>query len=549
MQNTFVQSISKESITVKPGGSVYVDVFQQYERVVIESLITSFGLDFIVKDRHGGDVDTIHNVRKIGEDELMSYKNSANEKIYDNRGNYDPISYHAGGNFQTTKHQAREEWQKTFNDLEDEYTGGKVIFGTSKSIPSNRRAELDHIVECKSIHDDRGRVLSGIDGTALANANKNFAWTNKELNASMGAWAMQKNKKYQQEHGCDAPMDQVSIQAYVNEHPELDATTKQNLLSHYEKAKKAYDDKINQAYYTSSAFFRDTATAAAKTGAIVGIKQALGLVFSEIWFAVRDAIKSGKENGKSLLKSIGEGVKTGFENAKKRYKELFKRFISGAVSGILSSLTTTLCNIFFTTAKNLVRVIRNAWSSFVEATKILLFNPDNLPFGERLRAGAKVLATGASVVVGIMVSELIGKTDVGTIPVVGEIVQTFCGTLVSGILSCTFLYLLDNNSVINRIVEFLNGIPCVERTLMYFREQAILLEKYSAELFSIDLEKFKQEVSEITNAVKILSVDMSATELNTALKRIHKDLNIPSPYGNMTRDEFMSNRHNTIVIK
>jgi len=95
----------------------------------------------------------------------------------------------------------------------------------------------------------------------------------------------------------------------------------------------------------------------------------------------------------------------------------------------------------------------------------------------------------------------------------------------------------------------LNGIPCVERTLMYFREQAILLEKYSAELFSIDLEKFKQEVSEITNAVKILSVDMSATELNTALKRIHKDLNIPSPYGNMTRDEFMSNRHNTIVIK
>ncbi len=124
MQNTFVSGISKTP-TINPGGSVYVDVFQQYERVIIDSLITSFGLDFIVRDQHGGDVDTIHNVRQIGKDELMTYKNSANQTIYDNREKYDPISYHAGGNFQATKHQAREEWQKTFNDLEDEYTGGK----------------------------------------------------------------------------------------------------------------------------------------------------------------------------------------------------------------------------------------------------------------------------------------------------------------------------------------------------------------------------------------------------------------------------------------
>ena len=548
MQNTFVSGISKTP-TVNPGGSVYVDVFQQYERVVINSLITSFGLDFIVRDQHGGDVDTIHNVRKIGEDELMSYKNSANQTIYDNRGIYDIGKYHAGSNFQSTKHQAREKWQETFDDLDDEYTGGKVIFGKSKSISPNRSAELDHIVECKSIHDDRGRVLSGIDGIELANYSDNFAWTNKSLNASMGAWAMQKNKKYQREHGCDAPMDEVSIPAYVNEHPELDDTTKQNLLAHHKKAQEAYDAKINQAYYTSQEFFRATTSAALKTGAAMGLKQVLGLVFSEIWFAVRNAIKAGKESGQSLLKSIGEGIKQGFENAKKRYKELFERFINGTISGILSSLTTTLCNIFFTTAKNLVKVIRNAWSSFVEATKILLFNPDNLLFDERLRAGAKVLATGASVVAGIMLSEAIGKTAVGTIPVVGDIVQTFCGTLLSGILSCTFLYLLDNNSVINRIVEFLNRIPCVEKTVQYFKQQAVLLEQYSAELFSIDLEKFKREVSEIKNAVNKLRVDMSATELNTALKQIYADLKIPSPYGNMTCDEFMSNRSNTLVFK
>lgn len=35
-------------------GNIFDDIFEQYERVIIESLITSFGLDFIVKDQYGG---------------------------------------------------------------------------------------------------------------------------------------------------------------------------------------------------------------------------------------------------------------------------------------------------------------------------------------------------------------------------------------------------------------------------------------------------------------------------------------------------------------
>lgn len=121
----------------------------------------------------------------------------------------------------------------------------------------------------------------------------------------------------------------------------------------------------------------------------MGLRQALGLVFSEIWFAVRDEIKQGKEDGKALFNSIASGIKKGFEKAKLKYKELWNKFMEGAVGGVLSSLTTTLCNIFFTTAKNVVRIIRQSWASLVEATKILLFNPDILPFGERFRAAAK----------------------------------------------------------------------------------------------------------------------------------------------------------------
>ena len=54
-------------------------LLSEYKRVIFESLISAFALDgLLVQDHHGGDVDTIHNVRKIGDDPQMTYKNVLN---------------------------------------------------------------------------------------------------------------------------------------------------------------------------------------------------------------------------------------------------------------------------------------------------------------------------------------------------------------------------------------------------------------------------------------------------------------------------------------
>lgn len=518
MAENFVKQIDGSYDTE---ANVYNSIFEQYERAVIQSLITSFGLDFLVRDQHGGDVDTIHNVRQIGKDEQMRYKNKKNEEDYNNKGNYDGVAYHKGGNFQQKKHEAREQWQATGKNIKDEYTNEDIgFYGHTKSIPPNKKAELDHIIAAKEIHEDRGRLLSGLDGKELADSENNFAWTNKSLNASM---------------------QDKSIQEYIESHPELDEETKKRMLEKDKQARKAYNEKINRAYYTSSAFFKDTAKAAGKIGVAMGLRQALGLVFSEIWFSVRDEIKQGKEDGKALFNSIALGVKRGLENAKLKYKELWHKFIEGAVGGVLASLTTTLCNIFFTTAKNVVRIIRQSWASLVEATKILLFNPDFLPFGERFRAAAKIIATGASVVAGTMVGDLIAKTGVAAIPIVGDIVQTFCGTLVTGILSCSLLYLLDRNSAVNKIVQVLNSIPTVDDIVVYYRTQARLLEEYCAKLMNIDLTTFQKEAQSYSEAVSILEDAANEQELNFALRTVCKRLEINSPIGNhKDMDSFMA---------
>ena len=71
-----------------PEENVFFSIWNEYERVIIKSLITSFGLDFLVKDQHGGDVDTIQNVRQVGKDSEMYYKNQNNQMDYEKRGTY-----------------------------------------------------------------------------------------------------------------------------------------------------------------------------------------------------------------------------------------------------------------------------------------------------------------------------------------------------------------------------------------------------------------------------------------------------------------------------
>ena len=249
-----------------------------------------------------------------------------------------------------------------------------------------------------------------------------------------------------------------------------------------------------------------------------------------------------------LLNSIGRGIKRGFENAKAKYKELLERFKDGAVAGILSSISTTLCNIFFTTAKNVVKIIRQTYASLVQAGKVLFINPDNLEFGERMRAVVKILATGASIVVGSLVGEAIGKTPIGAIPVIGDIVQTFCGTLVTGIMSCSLLYFFDRSEIMNKLVSKLNNLHTISASVNYFYRQAEYFERYAAELMNIDIEKFKEETKLYYSFALEIENTTSEVELNIKLKNILNKIGVKIPWeGDF--DSFMSNKNAVLVFE
>ena len=512
--------------------SLHKSLFEQYEKTIVNSLITAFGLDIFINDRLGGDVDTIHNVRQVGKGE-MTYKNVQNREAWQNnpaysRGVHDSLHRDAM-NFNKTKHDAREKFQATGDMIKDDYTGGNVgFFGKSKSVDPGKKAELDHIISTKEIHSDPGRILAELSANELADVKSNFAFTNKSLNASM----QDKTKK-----------------EYVAQHPELSEETKAKILALDKRARDAYEKKLAATYYTSAKFRKDLLVSAGSVGVKMGIRQVMGLVFSEIWFAVKDELDRfdsimNTDIGE-LLHAIGDGVKKGVENCKRNYKALLEKFKDGALAGFLSSITTTLANIFFTTSKNVVRIIRQTWVSIVDAVKILFINPDHLLYGERMLAAVKVVATGASIAVGVLVSEALSKTAIGAFPVVGEIVQTFCGSFVTGIMSCTLLYFLDTNPMVHKAVEALNMFKTGLTSYMErLQDEVAFLESYAAKLMNIDLDKFKEETACMNDMVQKLDVTMNDDSLIDSIKSVFKKMGWKPVYDNYDCfDDYMNDKN------
>jgi len=272
------------SFSPEPDENVMTSIFKQYESVIIESLITSFGLDFLMNDRYGGDVDTILNARKVGKDNRMTYKNEKNREAYNNRGEYNSHVYHSDKGYIDKNREISQ--QKDAGLLYDAYTG--------ETIARNEKSDLDHVVSAKEIHDDAGRVLAGLKGTDLANSNENLDATNPRTNRTKKADSMDD-----------------FIQKYGDEYTD---SQKENMRQKDAKAREAYERKLAKAYYTSPQFAKDVAFAAGNAGIKMGMRQALGFVFVEVWFAVKEEFENVNDRFDlgEMLSAIGNGIKRGF---------------------------------------------------------------------------------------------------------------------------------------------------------------------------------------------------------------------------------------------
>ncbi|MDE6979492.1 MAG: lactate permease [Helicobacter sp.] len=449
MNNTLTREETREFLSKYYSGTNnerFEQMIRECKRSVIQSIVVPFGLGKIVAayDRLGGNVDTVHNVRK------NVYASEQAKMDYAQRGNYNSHEYHSDDEYKRINKE--QTILRKDGKLTDYMTGEKV--------DRNKKTDLDHVVSAKEIHDDRGRVLAGIDGVKLANTETNLKMTNETINRSKKADSMEDFLER-----CDSRLVEIErlrnkrelTQSEQNELRKLEEFQKidrQKAMEADKKARDVINTQINRTYYTSTKFMQNLATTSVVEGGKMGVQQALGLVLVEFFTAVLEEVEDIFRKGFHTCESFFASIKTRLETIASKvyhalvnkYRLIIASFKDGLISGILSNLVTTAVNIFATTSRRLVRIIREGIFSLFRALKMIFFPPEGLGKEEAWHEATKLFVSGVIVGLGILIEQSIATFlhSIGLAAFSDSFTSVFVGIL-TGISIAIAMYWLDTN--------------------------------------------------------------------------------------------------------
>lgn len=546
MTTQFVSGIDSNLI-VNDKEETKKSIFKEYERVIIDSLLQTFGLDFIILDQYGGDVDTIHNLEQVGDNSRMSVKNSETRHKYEARGEYDSHKYHSDKQYIARNREFSR--QRKSGGIKDAYT--KETLHASH--------DLDHIISAKSMHDNASVYATSLDPVTLVNSDDNLVPTISSVNRSKGAKSVSqflsdwestremRQTKIKELHNKPILTDKERKQ--LKKYEELEKLKPEEVKKLYNKSKQSMDNKLNKDYYTSSKFAKDTTKAALKLGGKMAVKQVIGFVLVEVWFSVKERISfcSG-DSLKSFFSEILEGIKEGFTKAKSKYKEIISKIKEGLLSGIIASLMTTLTNTVKTLLESSVKILRHASSAIVQSIKVLFFDKHS-SWQEKIHAVLVLLATSASTILGSLIGGYLAPT-LSNIPIVGDLLVTFIEIFISGMLSCTLIYFIDKWNIAKKIVDFIQSLDVnpFGEYVESMKQRVAAYEAYVAKLLEVDVDSVVRETKRYAQVVSILQSGNDDAITNYKLKALFKDLEITLPWkGDFS--SFMSDKNNQLVFE
>lgn len=526
---------------------------EELHNTIIQSLVSSFGLDFLLfDDKKGGNVATTHNVRAHKNGDSDIYIPDSVKQDYSERGKYNSQEYHSDKRY-TDRGAADKKLQHT-GDLHDLYR--------NKQMKAEENRQLDHVVSASEIHDDAGRVLSGLDGSYLANQNSNFQSTHYYINNLKSNHTIEQfltkelpkaiaSKKVKISKAQDklATMPTTTPEQRHNkrllegkiakhkEHIETLESVDHNKMREADKiTRKKYDSQINAKYYTSSKFLKSTAFDATKSGLKMGMRQALGLILAEVWFELKEHLPSlckginGKFTMESFLKRLKQLGLNIWNRVKARFKDILAEFKNGAIAGVLSSLTTTIMNIFFTTQKLIGKLLREMWTSLVSAAKLIFFNPNKLSAGDLVREITRVISIGVSVAMGVILNQYLAS--IMAFPL-GTELAAFVSAVATGLMALGITYFLDHSELMQKVWDFLNQFKTEgRRTLEYFQKVNAQLDNYLVELTALEFNLDPQEMTRFNdNLVSVNSEHERGLVLAKEVK--NRGIKLPFESGNL----------------
>ncbi|MEN4825568.1 hypothetical protein ABEH27_03505 [Pseudomonas sp. P39-UII1] len=513
---------------------------EELEKTVVNSLTTSFGLDFLLfQDKHGGNVDTVHNARN------GVWATEQEQQRYEQRGDYNPDPYHQHQNYIDTGRRDKATHQA--GELHDPYR--------NTTLSTAQKRNLDHVISAKEIDDDAGRVLAGLSGVELANQSSNLQTTHESVNKSKGQTPINDylnqlptliNKSEtklvkdrarlaslprdtpQQQHNARVLEDQ--IRKDENKIEALKAIDPEEMRKRDEAARAPYNEQINRTYYTSSKFWKQSASASLDAGLKMGTRQMLGLVLAEVWFELRTQVPvllekiKHKFDFEAFIDSVNATLKGIWERVKARFTDFLVGFKDGVFAGVMASATATLFNVFATTKVMAIKIIREVWSQLVQAVKLMIFNPEKLAFVDLCKAVTSLMSLGAATVVGTMVHAQL--LPLCSFPFGGELVA-FASALITGVVTLGLNYFLLHSPLALKLWAFIESIMPHAGVVKHFESVNAELDRYLTELSQLE---FNLDADELLEFSLTLAACNSELQRGSVLKEEVAKRNIELPF-------------------
>lgn len=441
------------------------ELLNSCKQTVLDNMIKPFGLGAILfsgSDKDGGNVTTLHNFNKGITATAADQASYDNYKARNEKGDFSKERSAYDGKEFKAKRKAILQQE---DPLIDAYTG--------KEIPKDGRSQLDHIVSAHEIHQDTKNYLymSDQERANMSINDKNLAMTNASLNQSKGDAKMEDFLDTQVKGQDQKNVDRFGInkEMAMQKDKEARAYIKQTQLKG--QIKKQGKELITTSFSEAKK---------------MGMQQMLGAILYDFVDAAFNEIKDFLQNDVKDIKSgeLINQLKTRLGriankiiNKWQYYLHVFKE---GFLSGLLSNIVTFIINTFITTAKNIVRIIREGFLSIIKAVKIVVSPSPDMTKAMACDAAVKLITGSIITTIGILGTEAISKA-LGPIPFV-DLISNVIGGLLTGVATCIVTFLLDKIDIFNLnheakhqfIIEQLTNIEKeAERLADYYYSKAM----------------------------------------------------------------------------
>ncbi len=396
-------------------------LFDTLKREALQVVIRQFGLGSVLfEDKLGGNVTTTHNFKKG-----ITATNGDKER-------YDNWQDRSEKNINEKRIPYLKDYKKKRdNDFKEE--SPKIIDGyTGENLEKDRFTHWEHITPVSKIDADAGLNLrmTEEERVKLANSDENKVYTKFEINQSKG--------------------DKDLIQWYESLSPEDRANLKLDkrlIDAAYKKSTKKIKQEETKAWIKKDGV-EIVHTSALEAGKM-GLQQALGVLIEEFVRAVFDEVKDIWQNGfkgkidDTFLAVLKVRLVRVRDRVLLRWKDAVQAFKDGAISGMFSNIITVLINMFATTLKNVVRMIREGVMVLYRALKALFSPPEGQSWAEAADAAVKILVAGGVMIGGMALEEYLRLHLLPFLGPLTDYVVPIVVGLATGVTTACTVYMLD----------------------------------------------------------------------------------------------------------